>query len=62
MIFDDFKVMVREMFIAADEDKDDVLNFNEFKKFSRFVLESCNLDGDFFGNASDDKEGQLNWN
>ena len=33
--------MIKQMFDVADENKDDVLEFHEFKQFSNFVIEGC---------------------
>lgn len=36
----EFEKMVKEMFNAADANKDEVLKLDEFKQFSLFVLEA----------------------
>lgn len=38
MALDDLKIMVREMFEASDANHDDVLQLDEFKQFSLYLL------------------------
>lgn len=37
---DDFRKMVKQMFNAADDNRDGVLQLDEFKQFSLFMLEA----------------------
>lgn len=70
MTCDDFKAMVRQMFEVADENKDNILELDEFKQFSLFMLEA--LDGlslsqsteeldSLFARFDANKDGKLDW-
>lgn len=65
-----FEQMIKEMFNASDANKDGVLQLDEFKQFTLFVLDACSklplARGDqdivnMFGNFDANKDGVLSW-
>jgi Ca2+-binding EF-hand superfamily protein len=67
----EFKTMIRSMFDCADENRDGVLQLEEFKQFTLFVLEGLeglNLHtnqssvGEMFSKLDKNKDGVLEWN
>jgi len=66
---EEFKNMVREMFEAADENKNQLLTIDEFKQFTLFVLEAIqgvNFSEEVtienqFNKFDENKDGVLDW-